>query len=102
MFNPESRYHHLPEAIYEAPDGRQTIYKRRRFLPQGEQIPELRRVYVQPHDRLDLIAAHTLGDPLAFWQIADANNVLNPFDLTADAEIGRPLRIPIPQFKEIS
>jgi hypothetical protein len=100
MLDPNSRYHHLEEAIYEAPDGRSTVYKRRRFLPQGEPIPELQAVIVGPQDRLDLIAARTLGDPLAFWQIADANNAMNPFDLVGPEEIGRRLKIPIPQFKE--
>jgi len=98
MLDPDSRYYHLEETVYEAPDGRKTIYKRRRFLPQGERIPELQIVTVGTGDRLDLIAARTLGDPLAFWQIADANNAMHPFDLTA--EVGRVLKVPIPQFKE--
>lgn len=100
MLDPNSRYYHLQEAIHEAPDGRKTVYKRRRFLPQGESIPELQTVTVGTDDRLDLVAARTLGDPLAFWQIADANNAMNPFDLTTEA--GRVLKIPIPQFKEAS
>ncbi|MBK8988260.1 MAG: hypothetical protein IPM39_19700 [Chloroflexi bacterium] len=100
MLNPDSRYYHLEEAIYEAPNGRKIVYKRRRFLPQGEPIPELQQVTLAPDDRLDLIAARALGDPLAFWQIADANNALNPADLTGAAQIGRNLKIPIPQFKE--
>ena len=32
-------------------------------------------------DRLDSIAATHLGDPLQFWQVCDANNTMNPFDL---------------------
>jgi hypothetical protein len=39
-----------------------------------------------------------LGDAEHFWQVCDANNALNPFDL-AD-EVGRTLRIPFPQFPE--
>ena len=47
-------------------------------------------------DRLDLITARTLGDPEQFWRICDANNTMNPSDLTA--ETGRVLRVPVPQF----
>jgi nucleoid-associated protein YgaU len=43
-------------------------------------------------DRLDLIAARTLGDPLLFWRIADANLALDPFDLV---EPGRALTVPL-------
>lgn len=101
MFDHNSRYHHLEEAIYEGPDGRQIVYKRRRFLPQGETIPEMALIYVQAGDRLDLITARALGDPLQFWQVCDANNAMNPFDLVAESEAGRAVRIPIPQFKEV-
>ena len=100
MFDPNSRYAHLEQVLYTAPDGRQTVHIRRRFLPQGERIPELQVVYITQGDRLDLITARTLGDPLAFWQVCDANNAMNPFDLTAESEIGREVKIPVPQFRE--
>jgi hypothetical protein len=99
MFDPNSRYAHLEEVIFTAPDGRQTVYIRRRFLPQGEPIPELQLVTISPGDRLDLITARTLGDPLAFWQVCDANNAMNPVDLAAETEIGRTIKIPVPQFR---
>lgn len=51
-------------------------------------------VSVGARDRLDLIAYRTLGDPELFWQIADANNALDPFELTS--EPGRKLRVPVP------
>jgi hypothetical protein len=96
MFEPSSRYYILAEATYISPEGREITYKRRRFLPQGEQIPVLREVVVAGHDRLDQIAAQQLGDPLQFWQICDANDALNPFDLVQQGV----LRIPLPQFQE--
>jgi hypothetical protein len=58
-------------------------------------MPLLIEVLVTEGDRLDLITARTLGDPEHFWRVCDANNAMNPFDLTA--EIGRRLRVPIPQ-----
>ncbi len=99
MFEPTSRYDPIENAIYEAADGRHITYKPRRFLPQGEAMPVLAEVTVGVDDRLDLIAARALGDAEQFWQVCDANNAMNPFDLTA--EVGRTLRIPLPQFQEV-
>lgn len=98
MIDNTSRYAVLEDAVYDAPDGRQIKYKRRRFLPQSETIPTQYLVSVAIGDRLDSIAARTLGDPEQFWQICDANNGMNPLDLTA--ELGRQLCVPIPQFQE--
>jgi len=95
MFEPTSRYYSLETATYAAPDGRVVAYKRRRFLPQGEGMPLLVEVTVTGGDRLDLIAARTLGDPEQFWRVCDANDAMNPLDLTA--ELGRTLRVPVPQ-----
>jgi hypothetical protein len=99
MFEHTSRYDPIENAIYEAADGQNITYKPRRFLPQGEAMPLLAEVTVGVDDRLDLIAARTLGDAEHFWQVCDANNAMNPFDLTA--EVGRVLRIPLPQFQEV-
>lgn len=95
MFERSSRYYALETAEYTLPDGRRVAYKRRRFLPQGAALPLLVEVTVRPGDRLDLIAASTLGDPEAFWRIADANDAIRPEELTA--EPGRILRVPLPQ-----
>ena len=95
MFEPTSRYYNLKTAQFTTPDGRRIAYKRRRFLPQGRNMPIAEEVMVKDEDRLDLITFDTLGDPEQFWQIGDANNAMNPEELTA--ELGRMLRIPIPQ-----
>jgi len=95
MFEQTSRYYTLETATLTAPDGRVIAYKRRRFLPQGESMPLLVEVSVTEGERLDLITARTLGDPEQFWRVCDANNALNPFDLTA--EPGATLRVPVPQ-----
>ncbi|MEJ2709893.1 MAG: hypothetical protein P8074_19945 [Anaerolineales bacterium] len=99
MFEPTSRYALIENAIYETADGRRITYKLRRFLPQGAAMPLLVEVTTGVDDRLDLIAARTLGDAEHFWQVCDANNAMNPFDLTSEA--GRLLRIPLPQFQEM-
>jgi hypothetical protein len=95
MFDQSSRYYHLETATHTTMDGRTLAYKRRRFLPRGEGMPLLGEVKVVQGDRLDLIAARTLGDPLHFWRICDANNGMNPPELTE--EPGATLRIPVPQ-----
>jgi hypothetical protein len=95
MFDSASRYATLPDRIFFDSEGREIAYKSRRFLPQGETLPVLGEVKVAQTDRLDLVATRTLGEPLLFWMVADANNAMNPFDLTAVS--GRRLRIPVPQ-----
>jgi hypothetical protein len=95
MFDPTSRYYNLEQATYVRKDGEEVRYVRRRFCPQGETMPLLVDVTVVDGDRLDLLTARTLGDPLQFWRVCDANNALYPFDLMT--EIGRTVRVPIPQ-----
>lgn len=95
MFEPNSRYISLPTASYTDAAGRTVTYVRRRFLPDGKRQPLLVEVTVTDGDRLDLIAARTLGDPEQFWRICDANNTMDPFDLTD--EPGQILRINTPQ-----
>jgi hypothetical protein len=95
VFDPGSRYAGLETATATTPDGRPVAYVRRRFVPQPERLPLLVEVQVAQGERLDVIAARTLGDPEQFWRICDANRALRPDDLTA--EPGRPLRVPVPQ-----
>lgn len=95
MFEHTSRYYNLETAQFTTPDGRRIAYKRRRFLPQGKDMLLLAEVTVTGGDRLDLITATNLGDPEQFWRVCDANDAMNPEEVTA--EIGRTLRIPLPQ-----
>ncbi len=95
MFEPTSRYYPLETATLTTADGRVIAYKRRRFLPRGRDLPLLVEARVAQDDRLDLITARTIGDPEQFWRVCDANDAMNPPDLTA--EPGRTLRVPVPQ-----
>ncbi len=94
MFEPTSRYYNIETATLETAAGRSIAYKRRRFPPRAETMRLLVEVTVAEEDRLDLIAARTIGDPEQFWRICDANNALNPFDLEVP---GRTLRVSIPE-----
>jgi hypothetical protein len=95
MFDHTSRYYRIETATLKTPEGRIVTYVRRRFLPQGPKIPLLVEVTVTDGDRLDLITGRTLGDPEQFWRVADANNALDPSELTE--EPGATVRVPIPQ-----
>jgi hypothetical protein len=81
----------------DAPQGaRELRYLRRRALPDPRDTRAHAFHRVALGDRLDLLATRYLGDPLAAWQLADANLALDPFELTdRDAE-GDLLTIPLP------
>jgi len=95
MFDHDSRYRPIPDAVWTAPDGTPFTYKRRRFLPQGGKLPMVGQTVPQEGERLDLFTARTLGNPEHFWRIADANDAMDPSTLTALP--GRRLRIPEPR-----
>jgi hypothetical protein len=78
MFDATSRYASIPDATIDLPDGRTVTYKRRRFLPQAHELQSLGEETVQPGDRIDLVAARTIGDPEQSWRIADANVTVDP------------------------
>jgi hypothetical protein len=94
-FPPTSRYYGIETAIFRKPSGEQVAYLRRRFVPDPNDFALLRLYTVNEGDRLDNVASAVLGDPLAFWRIADANDAMNPVDLTATP--GRAIRITLPQ-----
>ena len=95
------RYQGVDQAEVEVPDGeggRRTVrYLRRRRLPDPRDVRPLALHRVDAADRLDLVAARYLGDPLAAWQVADANVALDPEELTAPGTEGDLLVIPFPQ-----
>lgn len=91
MFSKTSRYRDLPQHTWTDPDGREVVYVGRRVLPRRRRDDD-ERTAVGPEERLDQVAARVLGRPEAFWRLCDANDVLDPFELSAAA--GRVLRVP--------
>ncbi len=91
MLFPTSRYYDIPRATWVTPEKREITYVRRRFVP-ATQVDGVEYTVTQG-DRLDNIAARTLGDPELFWRICDANDAMQPDELTEVA--GRVLRIPL-------
>jgi hypothetical protein len=100
MFDPTSRYYKLDTGQLPTveSDGspRNIVYKRRRFIPDSRGNVTLVQHTVTQGERLDVIVARYLGDPLQFWRVCDANNVLRPTELTDD--YGTVIRIAMPGF----
>lgn len=95
-YPPTSRYYGIPTATLDPPDGGALIiYLGRRLLPPAERFALFNERMVAAGDRLDNIAAADLGDPEAFWRIADANSAMRPDDLVQTP--GRRLRITLPE-----
>lgn len=94
------RYATSEIATIAVPDGhggsRQVRYLRRRTLPSPDAIVPIALHTVTADDRLDLLSAMYLGDPTAFWQIADANAALDPDALVGPDAEGTALVIPTP------
>jgi hypothetical protein len=95
MFEYTSRYYNLSDLKITLPNGEVVTYKSRRILPQGDDLPLLVEVQAKQGERLDTIAARILGDPEQFWRICDANNTMDPLELTN--EPGLLIRISLPQ-----
>jgi hypothetical protein len=94
-FPATSRYFNQPTSQYLRADGTLIVYLQRRFLPQPDRFALLQEHNVAQGDRLDNVTATYLSDPEQFWRVADANNAMQPDDLTAT--VGRKLRITLPE-----
>lgn len=82
MFDANSRYANLEVLTHTTTGGDGTLrtirYGARRFLPDPAAGLTVLEHPVTQGDRLDTLAARTLGDPLLFWRIADANLSIAP------------------------
>jgi len=97
MFPVTSRYYGIDTATFITTGGRKVVYLRRRFVPDRTNAVVLAEHIVSQGDRLDNVTARYLGDPEQFWRLCDANNAMQPEELTDDSRIGRTIRVPLPQ-----
>ena len=81
-FGPNSRYQGVPVGLYTEPGGRSVKYVLRRFAPRRNATPFVGLHVVQAGERPDGLAATLFGDPELYWVLADANVVIDPFELT--------------------
>jgi len=96
-FPTDSRYYNVSTITYITPTGETISYLARRVVPQPG-TPNFATVAshtVRQGDRLDLIAAKYLGDPMMFWLICDANGAVRPSELVETP--GTVLNITTPQ-----
>jgi hypothetical protein len=94
-FGPSSRYANVAIARHQTSAADPGVgYVLRRFVPQQHDIPIARTHIVRAGDRVDLLAAHYLGDVELLWRVADANLVIDWLQLTA--EPGLRIAIPLP------
>lgn len=93
-FPADSRYHGVPTRSFTTPDGRIVPYLARRFSPPPEAFATLSWRVVAEGERLDQIAAETIGNPESFWLLCDANRAIWAEELE---EAGRELRLTLPE-----
>jgi hypothetical protein len=96
-FPTDSRYCGSKTLQYTDPAGQTISYLARRYVPQPgpQNFATVAQHVVKLGDRLDLIAAKYLGDPLVFWVICDANGAMRPAELVETQ--GAVLLITMPQ-----
>ncbi|RYY37003.1 MAG: LysM domain-containing protein [Sphingobacteriaceae bacterium] len=94
-FSSGSRYYNIDTATMKDANGNTITYLRRRFLPQPDQFYKLQEHTVLQGERLDQVTVQYLGDPERYWQICDANNVMNPEELIE--EPGSKIKITLPE-----
>jgi len=80
MFFKGSRYEKVEDARYVDAQGRTIRYKKVRFIPE---TPARFNHLVKQGERLDLLSFRYYRDPLKFWHIADASNVMQAEELTS-------------------
>lgn len=89
-----SRYHDAEIGAHRLPDGTEVRYTKRRMLPPLEETGDATQTHtVRTGERPDLLGQRYFGDPGQWWQIADANPVLDPRELTD--EPGREVDVPL-------
>jgi nucleoid-associated protein YgaU len=96
-FPTDSRYYATSTLQYTAPNGQSITYLAQRFVPQpgAPNYATVAQHTVKQGDRLDLLAANYLGDPLLYWLICDANGAIRPDQLVKIP--GTVLNITMPQ-----
>ncbi len=95
LFTITSRYYNTDTTQMVTSHGRTITYLRRRLVPQPEQFVTLLEHTIVEGERLDNIAAEYIGDPEQFWRLCDANNAMEPEELTEES--GRKIRITLPE-----
>jgi hypothetical protein len=95
LFPITSRYNGVDTTTLTTVDGGEIAYLRRRWVPSSDRFALLQLHRIVQGERVDRLTAQYLGDPLQFWRLCDANDVLRPEELTE--RVGRLVRITLPE-----
>lgn len=82
-FDRDSRYYGLPVLTTTDARGEPVQYVSRRFIADPKLLAVIQRYRAGQGDRIDVVAASLIGNPLSYWQICDANLAVDPDDVTA-------------------
>ena len=82
-----SRYSGLPTLTIQSADGRQIPYLARRLLPQPGTWTATASYRVPAGQRIDVVAAITLGEAELSWRLADLNAARRPTDLQQPGQL---------------
>lgn len=93
-YSESSRYRGVALTTFVRPDGSSIAHGKRRLVPPQREIAIAATHLVRGGERPDLIAHAAYGQALLYWRIADANAVIDPFELTD--EIGARIVLPVP------
>ncbi len=93
-FSPSSRYHGVETATIEGKNKEPIAYVKRRLVPSPDNFFVLKKHIISEGDRPDLLAHQYYNNAEAFWQLADANLVMDANELTANP--GDTIRITLP------
>jgi hypothetical protein len=95
-FPPTSRYADVGVDAWDPGHGAPPVpFLRRRFCPPAERFALLYEIRIAEGDRRDVLGARHVGDAELWWRLADANDAVDPRELTET--IGRRLRITLPE-----
>jgi hypothetical protein len=96
MFSLLSRYRDNEERVMINKHGESVVYRSRRLLPRPEELQIIQTVTRDTEERIDTLSLRALGDSQQFWQLCDANVIMNPHELTAQPRVV--VRVPAPTF----
>ena len=85
-FSSTSRYYNIATKSMINSKGETVVFIKRRFVPQSDKFFVLQEHTVKESDRLDNVTNQYYGDPERFWQICDANNAMQPDELTEEPD----------------
>ena len=83
MSDGPGRYEQCRKVEYRSPAGLVVSYREPRVLDPAPAPAGRTTLDPGELDRLDLVAARTLGNPLLAWRIADANQAMSPLEVVS-------------------